>query len=188
MRIDVTSQGIRPSERLRDRAAKKLAKFDRYFGDDAEAVVHLTQEGDQKCVEITIRVKKHYYRAETTADDPITAFDLTIDLLERQIRKQKTRFEKRIRDYAYLQEYLKTSPSADEDWGDDEEDLESEDGEIGIIRHKRFDLSPMTPDEAVLQMEMLGHSFLLFLYAETGRVALVYKRRDGNYGMIEPEY
>lgn len=184
MKIVVTGKGLKPGEQLRERAERKLAKFDRYFGEDAEATVRLTPEGEQKCVEITIKVRNHYYRAETTADDSITAFDLTIDLLERQIRKQKTRFEKHIRDYAYLQEYLRTTTPDDELAAAEEE----EEDDIQIIRHKRFDLSPMTPEEACLQMEMLGHSFLLFLYGETGRVALVYKRRDGNYGMIEPEY
>ncbi len=177
MKTVVIGKGLKPGEQLRQRAEKKLSKFDRYFGDEAEATVRLSAEGDQKCIEITIRVKGHIYRSETLAGDALEAFDRAMDLMERQIRKQKTKFEKQIRDYAYMQEYLRTLPS--------EEELEVEREEPHIARQKQFELIPLQPEEACLQMEMLGHNFHLFISAETGNVAVVYKRRDGNYGLLE---
>ncbi len=182
MKVNVTGKGIKIGDHLKERVEAKLKKYDRYFNDEATATVKVRPEGEQKCVEITIKIKGHLYRAETVADDVYTALDLSIDVLERQIRKQKSRIEKRIHDYAYLQEYLKTqAPHVIED--DEEETAEGK-----IIRKKSFDISPMSADEACLQMEMLGHSFLLFLSEEGDRVCLVYKRKDGNYGLIEPNY
>ena len=99
-------------------------------------------------------------------------------MLEGQIRKHKTKIEKKIHDYAYMKEYLKTQT-------DSVPDVEEE---PRIIKRKSFELDPMDADEAVLQMEMLGHSFLLFLDAETDKVCAVYKRKDGQYGLLEPEY
>lgn len=182
MKVNVTGKGVRIGDQLRERVEAKLKKYDRYFNDDATATVKVRPEGEQICVEITLKIKSHFYRAETVADDAYTALDLCIDVMERQIRKHKTRLEKNIHDYAYLQEYLKTQsvsePSFDEE--------ETSDGKL--IRKKSFDISPMSADEACLQMEMLGHNFLLFLSEEGDRVCLVYKRKDGNYGLIEPNY
>ncbi len=177
MKINISGKGMKVGDRLQQRIEEKLGKFNRFFGDDVIANVKVRPETNQKCIEVTLKIQKHYYRSETVADDVFTALDQAVDVLEGQIRKHKTRIEKRIHDYAYIKEYLKTQPQGvlDED-------------EPRIIRRKSFDITPMDPEEAVLQMEMLGHSFLLYLDMETDKVCVVYKRKDGNYGLIEPIY
>lgn len=178
MKINVNGKGMKVSPQLESRITEKLGKFNRIFGDDVVANVKVRPEKDQKVIEVTLKIQNHFYRAETIADDGFTALDLAVEVLEGQIRKHKTRIEKKIHDYAYMKEYLKTEFTAPEE--------EAPEGKI--IRRKSFDISPMDAEEAVLQMEMLGHSFLLYLDMETEKVCAVYKRKDGNYGLIEPNY
>ena len=177
MKININGKGIKVGDQLQQRIEEKLSKFNRFFGEDTTANVKVRPEKDQKCIEVTLKIQKHYYRAETIAADVFTALDLAVEVLEGQIRKHKTRIEKRIHDYAYIKEYLKAQPPTD---------LAAD--EPYIIKRKSFDISPMDPEEAVLQMEMLGHTFLLYLDMETDKVCVVYKRKDGNYGLIEPNY
>ncbi len=183
MQIMISGIGVKIGDQLRNRIEEKLGKFSKYFGDEAVANVKLRTEKDLKILEVTIKIQSHYYRAETSSSDAFTALDLAVEVLEGQFRKYKTRIEKRIRDYAYMKEYLKSQPAATED-----ELAEAAEAAGTITKRKSFDLKPMDSDEAVLQMEMLGHSFLLYMDNETGKVCLVYKRKDGNYGMIEPRY
>ena len=178
MKININGKGIKIGDQLHQRIEEKLGKFNRFFGDDTTAYVKVRPEKDQKCIEVTLKIQKHYYRAETIADDVFTALDLAVDVLEGQIRKHKTKIEKRIHDYAYFKEYLRDQPSTES----------AADEEPRIMKRKSFDIAPMDPDEAVLQMEMLGHSFLLYLDMDTDKVCVVYKRKDGNYGLIEPNY
>lgn len=184
MNIIVTGHGMKVGDQLRTVIEKKLSKFDRFLGPDAEAMVKVRPEGDLKRVEVTMKVQNRYFRSETESLDALTALDEGVDALESQFRKHKTRLEKRIHDYAYLVESMKDQVAESEE---EELPMDSED-EIRIVRRKHFDLAPMDPEEACLQMDMLGHAFLLFLEADSGKVALVYKRRDGDYGLIEPEY
>lgn len=183
MQIMISGIGMKIGDQLRNRIDEKLGKFSKYFGDEAVTNVKLRAEKEEKIIEVTMKIHSHYYRAETSSPDISTALDLAVEVLEGQIRKHKTRIEKRIRDYAYMKEYLKSQPSTT-----DEDEDEADVAEATIIKRKSFDLKPMDADEAVLQMEMLGHSFLLFLDVETEKVHLVYKRKDGNYGLIEPRY
>jgi putative sigma-54 modulation protein len=178
MKININGKGIKVGDHLQQRIEEKLGKFNRFFDDETIANVKVRPEKDQKCIEVTLKIQKHYYRAETIADDVFTALDLAVEVLEGQIRKHKTKIEKKIHDYAYMKEYLKAQPELDVEAGE----------EPKIIKRKSFDIEPMDPDEAVLQMEMLGHSFLLYLDMETDKVCVVYKRKDGNYGLIEPNY
>lgn len=178
MKLNLSARNMSIGKQLEQRIETKLGKLDRYFGEEAEAEVKLRTEGEDKYIEITIRVQKHLYRAESRADDVFTALDLVLSNMERQIRKQKSKIEKRIRDYAYMKEALKNEAVT---FDEKEEDTQ-------ILRKKSFALTAITPDEAALQMEMLGHTFHLFLHAETGKVALIYKRKDGHYGLIEPQY
>lgn len=178
MKINVNGKGMKVTPQLEARITDKLGKFNRIFGDEAVANVKVRPEKEQRCIEITLNIQNRFYRAETIADDAFTALDRAVDVIEGQIRKHKTRFEKKIHDYAYMKEFLKIEPVMPDD--------EAEEGVI--TRRKSFDITPMDPDEAVLQMEMLGHSFLLFLNMETEKVCVVYKRKDGNYGLIEPNY
>ncbi len=179
MKINVKGKDMKVGDQLQQRIEEKMNKFNRIFGDEAVATVKVRPESDLKCIEVTLKIRKHYYRAETVADDVFTALDQAVEVIEGQIRKHKTKFEKKIHDYAYMKEYLRTQPEADE---------AEEDEEPVIIRRKSFDIAPMDPDEAVLQMEMLGHSFLLFMNMESDKVSVVYKRKDGRYGLIEPVY
>ena len=183
MQVMISGIGIKIGDQLRNRIEEKLGKFSKYFGDEAVANVKLRAEKDNKILEVTIKIQSHYYRAETTSTDAFTALDLAVEVLEGQFRKYKTRIEKRIRDYAYMKEYLKSQPALT-----DVKSAEAEEAVGTIIKRKSFDLKPMDADEAVLQMEMLGHSFLLYMDMETEKVCLVYKRKDGNYGLIEPRY
>lgn len=184
MNLVVTGHGMKVGDQLRTVIEKKLSKFDRLLGPDTDATVKVRPEGDLKRVEVTMKVKNRYFRSETESDDILTALDEGVDNLERQFRKHKTRLEKRIHDYAFLVESMKNQALENTE---DELPMEMED-DIQIVRRKHFDLAPMDAEEACLQMEMLGHAFLLFLNGDTGKVALVYKRRDGNYGLIEPDY
>ena len=179
MKVTTQGLGINIGERLEEKIADKFAKFGRYFGEDAQILVKVRPEKDQKKVEITLKVQNHVHRAESKSEDVLAAVDRTVEKLESQIRKQKTKIEKRIHDYAYMKDYLKDVAV---------KSAEEPEEEFGIIKRKSFDLDPMSADEAVLQMEMLGHNFHLFLNAEDGIVSLVYKRMDGNYGLIVPNY
>jgi len=179
MKITTQGIGIHVGDRLEEKIADKLTKFNKYFGEDAAFTIKVRPERDIKKVEITLRLENHIYRAEAKDEEILSAVDRTVDKLESQIRRQKTRIEKQIHDYSYMKEYLNDLVSSE-----DEDEYE----EKTIIKRKTFALVPMTKDEAVLQMEMLGHSFLVYLDAETGNVCVVYKRKDGNYGLIEPTY
>ena len=136
-------------------------------------------ERELKKVEITLKLQNHIFRAEAKDDDILNAVDRTVDKLESQIRKQKTRIQRQKKEYPIINEYLNDIVS---------EDYEEEDNEPKIIKRKSFELVPMESEEAILQMEMLGHSFLVDLDAQTGTVCVVYKRKDGQYGLIEPTY
>jgi len=179
MKITTQGIGIHVGDRLEEKIADKLTKFNKYFGEDAAFTIKVRPERDIKKVEITLRLENHIYRAEAKDEEILSAVDRTVDKLESQIRRQKTRIEKQIHDYSYMKEYLNDLVSSE-----DEDEYE----EKTIIKRKTFALVPMTKDDAVLQMEMLGHSFLVYLDAETGNVCVVYKRKDGNYGLIEPTY
>ena len=179
MKITTQGIGIHVGDRLEEKIADKLTKFNKYFGEDAAFTIKVRPERDIKKVEITLRLENHIYRAEAKDEEILSAVDRTVDKLESQIRRQKTRIEKQIHDYSYMKEYLNDLVNSE-----DEDEYE----EKTIIKRKTFALVPMTKDDAVLQMEMLGHSFLVYLDAETGNVCVVYKRKDGNYGLIEPTY
>lgn len=182
MKITTQGNGIHVGDRLEEKIADKLSKFNKYFGEEGVFSIKIRPERDDrhdvKKVEITLKLQNHIYRAEARDEEILTAVDRTVDKLESQIRRQKTRIEKQVHDYSFIKEYL-SDVAADE---------EGENEEKTIIKRKTFALVPMTPDDAVLQMEMLGHSFLVYLDAETGNVCVVYKRKDGNYGLIEPTY
>ena len=178
MRITTQGIGIHVGQRLEERIADKLTKFDKYFGDEASFLIKIHPERDVKKLEITMKLQNRMYRAEAKDEEILTAMDRAVDRLESQIRKQKTRIDKQIHDFSYMKQYLK----------DIVEEGVVEEEEKQIIKKKSFELIPLSQDDAILQMEMLGHSFLVYLDAESGNVCVVYKRKDGNYGLIEPIY
>ena len=173
MRITITGKNLTVIEDLKNRIEKKLGKMDRYFRQEVDATVRLTQEKNLRYIaEITITVGGIMLRAEETSDDIIKSADRAVDKIERQIRRHRTKLEKRLHEEVVIQ--------AEET----ENSVEEESQEL--VRVKRFEMKPMTVEDAILQMDMLGHSFFLFQNSETGITSVVYRRNDGNIGMLEP--
>ncbi len=173
MKITVYGKQMTVRESLQMLIEKKLGKFDKFFGVDTEAFVTCKVRKGIKIIEITINYGTTLFRAEEESDTFITALDRSIESLERQIRKNKTRLEKRVKSGAFV--------ISEED--DDEFAEESE----FKIRTKSFPFKPMSPEEAILQMNLLGHNFFAFTDAETLEVCVVYKRKEGDYGLIMQE-
>lgn len=177
MRYTITGRNIEVTQGLKDAVEEKLAKLDRYFADDTLAKVSLSvQRADQK-IEITIPTKLGLIRAEETTTDMYSSIDLAIDLIEKQIKKYKSKLiDKKQSAQSFSQAFF--SETSDDVLDDDA---------LKIVKVKKFAIKPMDPEEAVLQMEMLGHAFFVFLNSETENVNVVYKRKNGTYGIIEPE-
>ena len=173
MRITMNGKNLTVTEDLKNRIEKKLGKMDRYFRQEVDATVRLTQEKNLRYIaEITITVGGIMLRAEETSDDIIKSADRAVDKIERQIRRHRTKLEKRLHEEVVIQPEEAEGP------------IEEESQEL--VRVKRFEMKPMTVEDAILQMDMLGHSFFLFQNSETGITSVVYRRNDGNIGMLEP--
>lgn len=171
MKVIIAAKKLNISQAFNEYAEQKLgAKLDRFFPEEAEAKITLAERRDMIILELTVKYNGMIYRAEQTAKDKNDALDVTIDRIIRQIRKQKTKVEKSLRANAF--EGL--AP-------------EQEEAEYEVIREKKFQLRPMSIDEAILQMNLLDHSFFMFKNAETGVVNVVYKRDEGNYAVLVPE-
>lgn len=156
-------------------AEKKLSKFDRIFKDGATATVKSCKKGNLESVELTISSGGTLYRSEKQAETVLNALDSTIEAIERQIRKNKTRLEKRLREGIFEKGADIVSVPEEE-----------EKGEFNI-KKKSFPFKPMSVEEAILQMNLIGHSFFVFENDETGKINVVYCRNDGDYGLIEQE-
>lgn len=172
MRITVYGKQMNVRESLRESIERKLAYFDRFFGADAEAQVTCRVEKNTKILEIMIPYDGTVFRAEEREETFLCALDRAVETLRRQILRNKTRLEKRMRQGAFIL-------TEDEDEYEEETEFH--------IRRKTFPFKPMTPEEAILQMNLLEHSFYAFTDAQTGTVSVVYRRRDGGYGLIEPQ-
>lgn len=172
MKITTIARQLTLRDSLRELTEKKLSKFDRYFGEDTVAYVTFRTRRDSKIVEITITYNGTLFRSEEEEETFQTALDRAVETLEGQIRKNKSRLEKRIREGAFLRVPEEPAPIEEEP---------------AILRTKTFPLKPMTPEEAILQMNLLEHHFFVFTDAETGKTAVVYRRNDGGYGLILPE-
>ena len=155
-------------------AEKKVGKLDRFFKEDATAAITFSVEKDRNKVEITIRSNGTIFRVSESTSDMRASIDAAVSTLERQIRKNKTRVEKKLRDGAFAVQSV----------DDDDEYVEEDDFEIRV---KTFPFKPMTPEEAILQMNLLGHNFFAFTDADHGDICVVYKRKAGSYGLIVPE-
>jgi len=180
MKVDILGLDMRVNDTLRKAIEQKISKFERFFDESARGEVKIQPEGQSVRAEVTFKIQSLYFRSEAVAAEAMTAVEQAINNMEGQIRKNKARMKKRIKDYSYMEAYF--------DFEEAEGEAPHDDSEFRIIRRKAFDIDEMTADEAILQMELLGHSFLLFLSTETGRVCAVYKRHDGDYGLLEPEY
>ena len=173
MKITVYGKQMSVRESLKAAIEKKLSKFDKFFGAETEAFVTCKVRKGVKIIEITVNYGGTTFRSEEENETFLTALDRAVEGLERQMRKNKTRLEKTIKKGAFVIE-------AD----DDDEYIEEEDFEIRV---KTFPFKPMTPEEAILQMNLLGHAFFAFIDSETGETCVVYKRKEGSYGLIVPE-
>lgn len=176
MKVTITGRKVNLHEHFKELAQKKLNRFDRVFDEDAQAKVVVTLERNRQTVEITIASRGMIYRAESTGFDMNEALDQVISALGHQIRKNKARLEKQIHSAA-LDRYLLEYPDQEPEENDAYE----------IVRTKHFPVKPLSVDEAILQMNLLGHQFFMFRNEESGEVNVVYKRRDGNYGLLEPD-
>ena len=172
MKTNVTGRklSLRPS--FVEKTEKKLSKLDQFFEDDARADVTVKQEGNGFKVETTIHNQGMVYRAEEAAPDMVEALDKLIDKLVRQIRKNKTRLEKRLREEAFA-----VPPPPEE---------EETEEEYAVVRSKSFPVKPLDVEEAILQMNLLGHQFYMFRNMDSGEINVVYRRQDGHYGLLEP--
>jgi putative sigma-54 modulation protein len=176
MRITITGRNIEVTEGLRAAIEDKLSKLEKYFTSDTDVIVTLSVEKERQKIEVTIPMKGNIIRSEQVSNDMYVSIDLVEEVIERQLKKYKNRIvDKKQGSASYFrQEYI-------------DKDFEGED-EVEIIRTKRFGIKPMYPEDACVQMELLGHTFFVFMNAETDEVNVVYKRKGGTYGLIEPEF
>lgn len=174
MKITITGRKCSPRDSFREHAEKKLAKIERFFGPDVEAKVTVTVEKSSQSVEITVNNNGMVFRAQERAENMNEALDKCVDTLIRQIRKNKTRIEKKLKTGSF-------------DAFADETESVTEEKDYELVRSKTVILKPESVDEAILQMNLVGHQFYMFLNEEHGDISVVYRRNDGGYGLITPE-
>jgi putative sigma-54 modulation protein len=175
MRYNITGKNINITPGLKADVIKKIGKLERYFNADTEANITLSVDKNRQKIEVTIPVRGPIIRAEQVSDDMYVSIDLVEEIIERQLKKYKTKIvDKKQNAVAFSDLFI-----------NEEEDGEEE---IQIKKVKKFAIKPMDPEEACVQMELLGHNFFVFLNAETDQVNVVYKRKGNTYGLIEPEF
>ena len=176
MRITITGRNIELTSGIKEAVEDKLSKLEKYFKPDTDVLVTLSVEKDRQKIEVTIPTKGHTIRAEEVSNDMYVSIDLVEETIERQLIKYRTKIvSKKLNAAAnFKAEFL------EEQYDEDEE-------EVKIVRSKRYDLKPMYPEDACIQMELLGHDFFVFVNAENDATCVVYKRKGGTYGIIEPE-
>ncbi len=172
MRISFSGKNLEVSEYMRETAEKKLSKLDRYFPQDTEAQVTLSVEKNRHIVEVTIPHEGRIIRGEEVSGDMYASLDNIVEKLEKQIVHNRTRLAKGLR-----QDAFRDLPVEDED---------DEDDGPRIVRVKQFSVKPMSEEEAMLQLELLGHAFYVFRNVDSNEINVLYKRKDGNFGLIEP--
>lgn len=177
MNFIISGKNIDVTPGLKSCIEQKLGKLERYFTPETEIIVTLSVEKERQKIEVTIPVKGHIIRSEQSSNDMYVSIDLVEEVIERQLRKYKNKLVARNQEGSnFKQEFFES------------EDTSSEDDEIKIIRTKRFGIKPMFPEDACIQMDLLGHDFYVFFNAETEEVNVVYKRKNGTFGLIEPEF
>ncbi len=177
MKTNIIGRQLNVYEDTKEMILEKLAKLDKYFGEEGSATVTLSHKRNLSTLEITIKASNTLFRSEVDAESFRDAMDRSIDNIERQIRKNKTRLRKKLRE-GVVADIDAVAANLGQD--------EPEDGEI-IIRTKKFEYTPMSAEEAIMQMNLLGHTFFVYNDQVTEKTCVVYKRKDGNYGLIEPE-
>ena len=175
MRYIISGKNINVTEGLKAAIHDKIGKLEKYFTADTEAHITLSVEKDRQKIEVTIPVKGSIIRSEQVSNDMYVSIDLVEEVIERQLKKYRTKLiDQKQGAGNFKQEFI-------------DKEFEEED-EIKIIRTKKFDMKPMYPEDACIQMELLGHNFFVFHNAETEDVNVVYKRKGNTYGLIEPEF
>ncbi len=174
MKFIIVGKNIELTPGLKGAVEDKLSKLDKYFNPDTEVHVTLSVEKERQKIEVTIPVKGNIIRSEQVSNDMYVSIDLVEEVIERQLKKYRKKIvDKKQNVSAFSQAFVET--------------VEDIDDEIKIVRTKKFDIKPMYPEDACIQMELLGHSFYVFCNAETDQVNVVYKRKGDTYGLIEPE-
>lgn len=178
MKFIISGRNIDITPGLKEAVESKLGKLEKFFTPETEVIVTLSVEKDRQKIEVTIPLKGNIIRSEQTSTDMYVSIDLVEEIIERQLRKYRTKLIDRHQEaHAFRKEFIEEEPSNIPEFE-----------EIKIVRTKRFGMKPMFPEDACIQMELLGHSFFVFSNAETDEVNVVYKRKDGSYGLIEPEF
>ncbi|MCK0472970.1 ribosome-associated translation inhibitor RaiA [Halalkalibacter sp. APA_J-10(15)] len=185
MKYNIRGENLEVTPALRDYVEKKVGKLERYFDTTPVADVNVRMQvlNNQHMIEITIPMPQLLLRGEEKHTDMYAAIDIVVEKLERQIRKHKTKVNRKFRQEGSLKYMFRNDLEPIEGNGEALVD----DDELEIVRKKRFNLKPMDAEEAILQMDMLGHNFFVFSDAVNGSTSVVYKRKDGKYGLIEPE-
>lgn len=187
MNFNIRGENIKVTPAMREYTEKKVSKLERYFDTPPHSDVHVNMKvyNDQQMIEVTIPMPNLLLRAEEEHQDMYAAIDLVVEKLERQIRKHKTKVNRKFRQegsvkYMFRDELNPTTTSVAE--ADEEED-----DDLQVVKTKRFTFKPMDVEEAILQMDMLGHSFFVFSNSVSGSTGVVYRRKDGKYGLIEQD-
>ena len=179
MKFIISGKNIEVTQGLRSAVEDKLGKLEKYFTSDTEIIVTLSVEKERQKIEVTIPVKGNIIRSEQVSSDMYVSIDLVEEIIERQLRKYKNKIIDKKQSAGFQPEFV-------------EKDYEEDTNEIKIIRTKKFGFKPgfkpMYPEDACVQMELLGHNFFVFLNAETEEVNVVYKRKGNTYGLIEPDF
>lgn len=175
MNYNIIGRRVEVTDGLRERIYKRLNKLEKYFKDDPEVRVTLSASKGRHTIEVTIFSKGIIYRAEDTDTDMYAAIDKVVDVIERQMRRHKTHLEKKLKKEAFELPYALP----------DEQDSVTEEKTFNVVKVKKFNVKPMSVEEAILQMNLLGHQFFVFDNSETNAASIVYKRKDGNYALIE---
>lgn len=175
MKVIITGKNYNTYKHLEETMQKKFDKLGKYFSDDNVVNVVLSQERGKDKIEVTINAKGTVFRAEEVATDIYEGIDKTVDKLSSQMAKFKGKLQKRYNNNKSVR--FETLPNIDEEVED-----------VKVVKTKKFELAPMNVDEAILQMEMLQHTFFVYLDMETDSVNVVYRRKDGNYGVLETTY
>lgn len=173
MKTTITAKKMQVPQNFSEYAESKInAKLSKFFGDEAEAKIVMSELKDKIILELTVKYNSIIFRSERTAVNKNDALDEAIDKIIRQIRKNKTKVEKKLKDSAFKEAFAEPVEEV---------------SDYNVIREKKFKLRPMDVEEAILQMNMLGHTFFMFMNAQTGNINVVYKRADGNYAVLEPD-
>lgn len=178
MNFIISGKNIDVTTGLKNTIEQKLGKLERYFAPETEIIVTLSVEKDRQKIEVTIPVKHNIIRSEQVSNDMYVSVDLVEEVIERQLRKYKTKLLAR----------NQSSNDFRPEFFDSDSDDSADDVDVKIVRTKKFGIKPMYPEDACIQMELLGHSFYVFSNADTDEVNVVYKRKNSTYGLIEPEF